>query len=266
MATKYTPLRGSLTPGPTGPTGPPGETGPIGPTGATGLEGPAGIPGATGPTGPTGVTGPTGATGPAGINAQLLQGNPISSAAPVTSQGLFWNGSDWVPTNLPATPAISTLLAFTNYGPAGQVVYNIAATLEVLDATNLAQLEFTTGVTGAVIIETNIFLRTVSTADNEISIGIAYLNHANAARITPIIRSIDQLNTSTATGGQTGLYACLRQFVALTPDTLYSIDLAAVAVNNVGTGGSAIAVVDNGSTDTSCGPISIFVWAIPMSP
>jgi hypothetical protein len=99
MATKYTPLRGSLTPGPTGPTGPPGETGPIGPTGATGLEGPAGIPGATGPTGPTGVTGPTGATGPAGINAQLLQGNPISSAAPVTSQGLFWNGSDWVPAN-----------------------------------------------------------------------------------------------------------------------------------------------------------------------
>jgi hypothetical protein len=68
---------GAWTPIPTAASGPQGPAGADGAPGAAGAQGPKGDPGVQGPTGPTGPTGDTGSQGPAGnTGAQGAKGDP----------------------------------------------------------------------------------------------------------------------------------------------------------------------------------------------
>ncbi len=106
-----------------GPTGATGVTGPTGPTGvgATGPTGVTGATGATGLTGATGPTGPTGATGPAGPLDELTD---VVVTSPLQFQGLMYDGTNWVNSNIPNVYIVrnntgSTILKGTLVGAVG---------------------------------------------------------------------------------------------------------------------------------------------------
>lgn len=208
-------------PGPTGPTGPPGLPGPEGPTGATGAPGTPGIPG---PTGPTGIAGPTGATGNTG----------------------------------PANPNNPAPLAFNHYAPATQVLYTLTPSILSIDTVNLG-LNFTTGPTGAVILEANLYL--VTSTSDQMGATLGYLNAPDQQKVGSFALFEHQQQTPPGDPEApfvTGSRICYRSIVQLTPATVYGVYLAG---GTIGTTGIATIVTDNGS---ECGSIDLFAWEIPL--
>ena len=112
--------------GPQGPQGIQGETGPQGIQGETGPQGIQGIQGEIGPQGIQGIQGEIGPEGPPGDLGTAVIGDlsDVVVTSPLQFQGLMYDGTNWVNSNIPNTYLVrnntgSTLLKGTFVGAVG---------------------------------------------------------------------------------------------------------------------------------------------------
>jgi hypothetical protein len=200
----------------------------------------------------TGI-GVSGATGAVTINntgvTGAVAGSGITVSAPIGNVTI-------------SAPPNSGLIASHIYTPASNTSYTITTTVAPIDPVNIT-VTFTTGSSGNVIIESDIFLRStnVVTASSFVGIALAFLDHITHAAVSPYKRFVEQSQTaSVGTATQLGGMCCYRALINLTPNTVYNLDLGAILVENLG--GTGVALADPGISG-DVGPASIFVYATP---